>query len=352
MKVLVLVAGLCLSACALQSPLPPAIPDPPHFGGWPDMTPGFATPDQLQRPPVRLLPDVAPAPVRAPTPVKPVSLPPIPERRVKPETVVADALRSSTVLPSKRFYWEGTSGILRYPYAVGKVWQVYSSPTRPTLIQIPPGLRLAAPPMLDPEEWEWQAMESGTGATRQESVLLRPLKAGVEAMMPLLTTGGLAFLCQLRALEKTSMVAVTWEIAPTLVVPDPEPAVKPVVSLGKSPPRKATESGPQIALERLHTAYTIEVVGKTKPPWGLVAVFDDGTRTYLKFREPLTFTDAPMVFAVNADRSPSLVELTTYTNPSSPQDGLYYTIQGLYPQLRLRGAESLEIKITRIPNAT
>lgn len=355
MRYLGLFVGLFLSACTMEPPLPPALPDPPHWMGtaiWTDEMPGFATPEQRSRPPVVRLPIEASDPHPGARPVKPVALPPRPARSVSPETVVAEALRSSTVLPTKRFYWEGTSGMLRYPYQVGKVWQVYSSPNRPTLIQIPPGLRLAAPPMLDTEEWEWQAIESGTGATRQESVLIRPMKAGVEAMMPLLTTTGLAFLCQLKALEKTSMVAVTWEIAPTLMLTEADPPTTPSPGVVKSPPRKpreSTEGSPRIALDRLHTAYTISVVSKATPPWTPKETYDDGSKTIIRFAEPLTFTDAPIVFAVNADRSPALVEFTTWSDPAHPEKGLFYLITGLFPALSLRGADGLEVKIVRQP---
>jgi len=127
------------------------------------------------------------------------------------------------------------------------------------------------------------------------------------------------------------------------------PGVKPVVSMVKSPPRKSVESGPQIALERLHTAYTITVVSKAKPPWVPTAVYDDGSKTIVHFAEPLTFTDAPVVFAVNADRSPALVEFTTWSDPAHPEKGLFYLIAGLYPALSLRGADGMEVKIVRQP---
>ena len=52
---------------------------------------------------------------------------------------------------------------------------------------------------------------------------------------------------------------------------------------------------PMISLERLHTGYTIEVMGKYRPAWMPQSVLDDGSKTVIRFREPLGFTTFPRV---------------------------------------------------------
>jgi type IV secretory pathway VirB9-like protein len=96
----------------------------------------------------------------------------------------------------------------------------------------------------------------------------------------------------------------------------------------------------------LHTAYTIEAV-KGKPAWLPLAVYDDGNKTVIRFKEPLTYTQAPAPFATNTDGTPSLVQFMTYKVPGEPDKGEYMIVQGLYPQLELKGGDGQVIKITR-----
>ena len=105
---------------------------------------------------------------------------------------------------------------------------------------------------------------------------------------------------------------------------------------------------PVVALDRLHTDYQIAVTSKQRPPWVPIQVFDDGTRTYIRYAEDLSYTRSPAVFGVHSDHSPAIVEFTTYT---APQGSVTYIVNGLYPQLVLRGTDNMEVTITRGPNA-
>jgi type IV secretory pathway VirB9-like protein len=91
-------------------------------------------------------------------------------------------------------------------------------------------------------------------------------------------------------------------------------------------------------------------VGKYRPAWFPQQVFDDGSKTIIRFREAPDFTNAPAVFTIHADHTPGIVEFTTYSNPEHPEQGLYYIVQGLWPELRLRGTDNQEVKIVRAAN--
>jgi type IV secretory pathway VirB9-like protein len=99
-----------------------------------------------------------------------------------------------------------------------------------------------------------------------------------------------------------------------------------------------------VNLDRLFTAYTIKVTSKQTPPWVPVQVFDDGSRTYIRFAEDLRFTASPAVFAVHADRTPAPIDFSPYT---SPQGDLTYVVNGLHPLLWLRGVDGMEVTLTR-----
>jgi type IV secretory pathway VirB9-like protein len=363
---------LTLVGCATTTTLPPALPDEVHgfSSAWFDETPGFPSLEQLHPPPPAIVdrPWVREAPV-------PLVVPPsrrqqrqaARERRRSPAQVIAEANAGAMIGPTREAYWHNESAILNYRYEIGKLYDITSSVKGPTLIQLPIGQRLAAAPMLhtggeDPD-WEFKAVEMGEGATRREAVILRPFKPGLSALMPLVTVQGLTFLCKLTSQEKIAMAQVTWEMEPTPSAKgfEPTPAQRETDSapsglvMSAYPakaravvPEQGALKAPVIALDRLHTAYTIEVTSKVKPPWVPQMVFDDGRQTVVKFKEPLTYTDAPVVLGVYADGSPALIEFSTYTDPAHPERGLWYLVAGLYPRLVLKGADHLTVRITRV----
>jgi type IV secretory pathway VirB9-like protein len=107
---------------------------------------------------------------------------------------------------------------------------------------------------------------------------------------------------------------------------------------------------PTLNAERLHTGYTIAVVGKNTPPWVPVSVLDDGSKSLIRFRESLAFTSAPDLFAVHADGTPSPVEFTPYT--SDDGETMLYIVPGLHPRLTLQGRDGMKVIITRVDNGS
>jgi type IV secretion system protein VirB9 len=281
-----------------------------------------------------------------------------PVRLEPPARIIGDANKDALVTPSRNGYFGGRVE-QRYIYQPGKVYLVVSSPQHPTTIILPPSERLAAPPVInecagqdsgtraDEGCWVVGAAEMGSEATRSEVVILRPSKGGLESTMPLLTTSGRAYYVRLRSQETMGMIAVTWEL-PTIQV---RPQVGDRLAPGEPRANTSTRQplrAPTIALERLHTAYRIEVTSKQRPPWVPVQAFDDGTHSYIRFKEDLGFTASPAVFGMHADRTPAIVEFTPY---QSPEGGLTYIVQGLYPRLVLRGRDGMEVTIVRGPHA-
>jgi type IV secretion system protein VirB9 len=83
------------------------------------------------------------------------------------------------------------------------------------------------------------------------------------------------------------------------------------------------------------------------PPWTPVAVYDDGGKTFLRFKESLQHTGAPAVFARHADGTAGLVEFAPYDVPGAPEHGMWYIVQGVWPQLELKGSDGQRVRITR-----
>jgi hypothetical protein len=53
------------------------------------------------------------------------------------------------------------------------------------------------------------------------------------------------------------------------------------------------------------------------------------------------------IFATDLEGHPSLVQFTPYSVPGEPDKGAYYIVQGLWPQLELKGEGGMVVRITR-----
>jgi Conjugal transfer protein len=134
---------------------------------------------------------------------------------------------------------------------------------------------------------------------------------------------------------------VTWDVPQRLSVSSPRQ-----VGQGSLFPKRQTPDVPVVDPSRLHTAYTIEPT-KGKPPWVPLAVYDDGTKTVIKFKDNLGFTAAPAPFAMDSEGKINLVQFTPYSVPGEPDKGTYYIVQGLWPLLELRGDGGMVVTIKR-----
>jgi hypothetical protein len=71
---------------------------------------------------------------------------------------------------------------------------------------------MAETPAIRTDAWDVNWLEMGQDDERQEVVIIRPLQAGYEGSMTIFTMSGMPFFLRLKSFEKTSMMAVTWEV--------------------------------------------------------------------------------------------------------------------------------------------
>jgi type IV secretory pathway VirB9-like protein len=332
--IILLTAGLSLSACAGHND-PPALPETARF--VPAVTlPAETAPEEVIVAPVQKALKTAPLATLPPPAAVPVVFEPPKRgkgRRIRPTTLhdggdpVSTAERGSLLTPSRGGYADATSAVLRYPYRTGAVYLITTAPTHPTTLLLPPGLRLAVPPSLDPESWDVGFAEMGKEDERQEAILLRPATAGLEATTPLLTKSGHLLLCRLKSQDKPAVLAVTWEL-PIVKVVTPGAPVKEARSAGPG-----AVKAPQIDVARLHTQYRIEP-GTGAVNWVPVEAYDDGTVTVIRWAESLTYTAAPILTALAPGGKKTVpLEYTTYSVPGHPEKGEFYVTRGLYPRV-------------------
>lgn len=349
---------LSLSACASRH-LDPALPvertvwadqqmvslDDVDQGPNPMNVQAAATPkslaEDIQNTPVSTLPVTVPS-LEEWQQYEAASKPGEPQKpKEPPATTIARATALATMGPSRQHFANDQSVIQRYPYKAGVRYEVYTSPVSPTNIFLPEGERLAAPPMVNPEAWDMVLLESGEGPQYRQVIQLRPTIVGLDTTLSFFTQSGLSFFCRLRSVPQTSMVAVAW------LVPKQRP-VFPVPQEEAEEPKKSRFKAPQIDTSRLHLGYTLAYDTKRVPPWVPTAVWDDGQQTFIKFKEPLTYTHAPVLFGLSG-KAPTPVQYTPYVVPGQPEKGAYYVAVGLHPILSLKGTDGYEVQIVRQP---
>jgi len=337
----ILLLMLAITGCTGSEHLTPALPDEKVV----------FTPVQAQTP----IPEPEPVASQVPVSAVPVITPlpsewvtnPKPGSKLAPEKIIRSANTQALMEPSLEGYKDGRSVIQRYPYVSGQLYQIYSSPRHPTTIVFPPGEYLAIDPDIDTETesgWVVNTGEMGEGTTYQQFIKIRPLKAGIDDTTTFVMQSGMLIACQLKSFAKTSMVVVTWEVSrPRLAggISTPRPRAAMVHSR-----QREQDATPKVDPTRLHTAYTIEAT-KGNPPWVPLSVYDDGTKTVIKFKETLGYTQAPAPFAIDAEGKTNLVQFIPYQVPNEASKGTYYLIQGLFPKLELKGDGGMVVTITR-----
>ena len=336
MRRLILLAVL-LAGCTAHENLPPALPEEPAV---------FQPPLAMQEPalnpfanvPISAEPVITPSKEElAPASTKKVSLPP-----AKPEKVIQQANTQALMTPSLAGYRDGRTVVQRYPYVPGQMYEVYSSPHHPTTIVLPPGEYMAIAPDIDTESddtWVVAPGEMGDGPTYQQFLKVRPLRAGLEHTTSFVMQSGLILPVRLRSFAKTSMVVVTWDM-PRRAMPissGPRPRAPGL------PARRKPDDTPKVDPARMHTAYSIQTT-KGNPPWVPLSVYDDGTKTVIRFREDLGFTQAPAPFAMDSEGKLNLVQFIPYKQEGG---ATLYIIQGLYPKLELKGDGGSVVTILR-----
>jgi len=315
---------------------------------------------QRQRPrmpvlPERLLHRVAYAPTDTPTLAdSPASLPPASEwqpsplpRRLKaekaedPATVLRQANAASLVKP--RAQWI-RGGIIQYPFEQGRTYLVVTSQDNPATIFLPPGQKMSAPLMLDKEQIECLYPEPDIKPYRESIVCMAKAEKAV-ATTPLIMRSGVKLWLKFETIDGLGVRGVTWSIPREtyeLLQAEYEESGEPQSTATTAP------GMPQIDYTRLHEGYKIEAT-KGSPPWVPERVFDDGVRTFIKFREALKFGNTPAVFTLHTDGTYGVVDWMAYEDPHRVDQPSWYVVPHIWPRLLLKGADQMEVTITRGP---
>lgn len=287
-------AGLGLSGCAVLRGAPPVTPVPPE--------PITVSEAPLSTSAIDLYaPDIAGMEVDEPVAVSDTAAPEL--KPAEPEPLAAPVVgrRSPAAAdPEARapIQEDAFVGEVRvFAWSPGRVYEVSTAPLRVTTLTLGPGETLVSKAAGDTVRWQIGEASSGEGAGRRSHVLIKPLQRGLETNL-VLTTNRRVFFLDLRSGGVSDFnAAVAWDFGAA----DASPSIEAATLIeARVPDSVVTPEGP------LDARYAIEPQGRA-PRWMPASVFNDGRRTFIAFRDDLRIDEAPALFVLAPDGEAQLV---------------------------------------------
>jgi P-type conjugative transfer protein TrbG len=308
-------ALLPLAACAPQTPQisydDPAAnhaepPKPVTIVQMPELLP---LPGQLKRLPRGARPTSAPEPRD-------------PARRVQ----LANA--AASVKPTRAGY---INAIQVYPYSDGALYQLYVAPVHVTDIALEPGEELKAVAAGDTTQWKIGDTESGSGASRQAHVLVKPVSADLPMNNIVIATDRRTYHIEAHPTRDTYMAAVSWRY------PQDEFTALRRQNAEADAHASATAAG-GVDVPSLRFRYRIS--GDT-PAWRPVQAFDDGHKVYIQFPPGIAQGETPPLFIIGPTGEAELVNYRV--------KGSTYIVDRLFAaaELRLGSNPQQTVRISR-----
>ncbi len=275
-------------------------------------------------------------------PVKIVSVPkPVPmpgQLKKKPQTgkkhknaVSADkriqkANRDAKVEPSQGGY---INAIQVYPFMEGALYQLYAAVNQVSDIRLQPGERLKSVSAGDTVRWIVGDTKSGSGASEQVHILVKPVAADLQTNL-VIHTDRRSYHLEMLSDTHTYMASISW------TYPKDD-----LVMLRRRNDQARAQDATQIAsdinVRKLRFRYRI----KGDAPFRPTRVFDDGRKVYIRFPDSITQGTAPPLFILGHKSKLSLVNYRV-KHP-------YYIVDRLFAAAELRLGENPQsvVRITR-----
>lgn len=208
---------------------------------------------------------------------------------------------------------------------------VYHAPTVPgmiTAIALQPGEALIAVAAGDTARWVVGETTSGSGATRQTHVLVKPFSAGLATNM-IITTDRRVYLLRLTSGQGAPLTALSWTY--------PQDALL-AWQRSEAAAQAAQPVAAGIGVESLNFAYTVT---GDRPDWTPLRAFDDGRQTFIEFPGSIAVGEIPPLFIVGASGE---AELVNYR-----MRGRFYVVDRLFElaELRLGTKKQQVVRIAR-----
>ncbi|MET3613499.1 type IV secretion system protein VirB9 [Rhizobium aquaticum] len=306
---------------------------------------GCATP---QKPPEISYDDAAPAVLAAdpPKPVQVVELPkvlplpgqlkpvgkdgkPAPEL-ADPAARVSEANAAARMQPVRNGF---INSMQVYPFVDGALYQVYTSPGQITDISLQPGEQLVGSGPVaagDTVRWIIGDTESGSGATKQVHILVKPTRPELTTNL-VINTDRRTYHMELRSTEKTYMASVSWQY------PQDQ-----LIALRRQNSQAEAQQPVASGVDLASVNFRYDVTGD-RAPWRPLRAFDDGRQVFIEFPRGIGQGEMPPLFVVGPEGDTS--ELVNYR-----VRGNYMIVDRLFAAAELRfgaGKDQKRVRISR-----
>ena len=315
---LILLATTALAGCATTQ-------KPPEIS-YDDAAPAVQTVD----PPAPVTVVELPRPLPLPGQMKPVETTRSAPEASDPTARVNQANAAARIQPVRNGF---INSMQVYPFTQGALYQVYTAVGQITDIARQPGEQLVGSGPVaagDTVRWIIGDTESGTGATRQIHILVKPTRA--ELMTNLVINTNLrTYYMELRSTERTYMASVSWQYPQDQLIAlrrqnTEAQAVQPVAT--------------GIDISRVNFRYEID---GDRAPWRPLRAFDDGRQVFIEFPRGIGQGEITPHFVVGPEGNTS--ELVNYR-----VRGNHMIVDRLFAAAELRfgaGDRQKRVRITR-----
>ena len=184
-----------------------------------------------------------------------------------------------------------------YPFTQGALYQVYTAVGQITDIALQPGEQLVGSGPVaagDTVRWIIGDTESGSGATRQIHILVKPTRA--ELMTNLVINTNLrTYHMELRSTNRTYMASVSWQYPHDQLI---------ALRRQNTESQAAQPVATGIDLSRVNFRYEID---GDRAPWRPLRAFDDGRQVFIEFPRGIGQGEMPPLWIIGAEGNAELV---------------------------------------------
>jgi type IV secretion system protein TrbG len=282
---LLLLATTALAGCATTNP-PPDI-------AYDNAAPAVQTVDPPS--PVRIV--ELPKPLPLPGQMKPVETSRQGAEPTDPTARVSQANAAARVQPVRNGF---INSMQVYPFTQGALYQVYTAVGQITDIALQPGEQLVGSGPVaagDTVRWIIGDTESGSGATRQIHILVKPTRPDLTTNL-VINTNLRTYHMELRSTDETYMASVSW-----LYPQDQLIALRRQNAQAEA--AQPVSSG--VDLANVNFRYAID---GDRAPWRPLRAFDDGRQVFIEFPRGIGQGEMPPIFVVGPEGKTS--ELVNY----------------------------------------
>ncbi len=236
---------------------------------------------------------------------------------------IAAAKAGATTQPSADGF---LNAIQYYDYAPGVVYTAVTSPGFVTTIALASGEKLVTAAAGDTTRWIVQSVDSGTGASAQTLLLVKPRKAALQTNL-VITTDQRVYTLDLTSTDQpTYHTMIAWNYPYGDVV-----MIRNQVAQQQAQLQATVATGLDLSKANFNYLILRQKRART-PPWCPLRAFDDGRKTYIQFPPKAAVTEAPPLFVLGRKGDAQLVNYRV--------KGDWYIVDRLFDKAELRLGEA------------